>query len=286
MTTTSSVPQLRDRPDILRWQPPTWDGFVGNRHLKRCFQRLLKKIRRMGKQDANKDRGRLCFLVTGLSRSGKTAMVRFLVRCLTCRRLDPISLNPCDGTCENCNGRFQLFGNDGAWGTHGCSFGDGPLDRLEFHPIDCSMVYSPKDFADELIKLSATFDGIRLMFLDEVHRLVKRGLDEMLLRNVEDKQYIWILSTAKPTGLEDMLMNRFLKLRTERPEPEILQKWLVERCHEWGIRWESEAVRRVVEKCNCVPGTALHALALAALDDDEGLSLDLVENEWQVSLDD
>lgn len=45
------------------------------------------------------------------------------------------------------------------------------------------------------------------------------------------------------------------------------------------------AILRVVEKSNRVVGTALHALALASIDPKEGLTLDLVENDWIVKID-
>jgi hypothetical protein len=83
-----------------------------------------------------------------------------------------------------------------------------------------------------------------------------------------------------------MFLNRLLKLKTELPEVEEMEHWLVDRCEEWGITWEPEAILRVVEKSNRVVGTALHALALAAIDPEVGLTPYLVENDWVVKLDD
>jgi hypothetical protein len=109
-------------------------------------------------------------------------------------------------------------------------------------------------------------------------------MDEMLLKAVEEKEAIWFFSTAKPEGLEDMFQNRLLKLVTELPSTDAMAKWLADRCEEWAIPWQAEAIIRVVEKSNRVVGTALHAIALASLDDEEGLTLDLVENDWIVKL--
>ena len=55
--------------------------------------------------------------------------------------------------------------------------------------------------------------------------------------------------------------------------------WLCRLCDDWGIRWESLAVHRVAAKSNNVPGIALKCLAIAALDPDEGLSLEVAE-DW------
>jgi len=110
-------------------------------------------------------------------------------------------------------------------------------------------------------------------------------MDEMLLKEVEEKNFLWIFSTAKPQNLEDMFVNRLIQLTTELPTSSEMEQWLCDRCDEWGIAWEPEAILRMVEKSNRVVGTALHALALAAIDPDEGLTIDLVENDWKVKLD-
>ena len=89
-------------PDILRWPPSRWDLFLGNKRIIKHFRRLVKKIRSIIDGGVKEDFSRLCFLLFGPSRSGKTALVKFLVRCITCKSLDPETLNPCDGTCSTC----------------------------------------------------------------------------------------------------------------------------------------------------------------------------------------
>jgi hypothetical protein len=81
-----------------------------------------------------------------------------------------------------------------------------------------------------------------------------------------------------------MLLNRAIKVPTELPSATEMETWLCDRCDEWGIEWQAEAIVRVVEKSNRVVGTALHALALASLDPEEGLTPELVENDWIVRL--
>jgi hypothetical protein len=95
---SNSRPVRTVRPDILRWLPSRWGDFIGNYRLIRHFKKLLKKIRRMVIVGGVVDLNQLCFLLTGDSRSGKTAMVKFLVRCIVCREFDETTLNPCPGT--------------------------------------------------------------------------------------------------------------------------------------------------------------------------------------------
>ena len=269
-------------PDILRWMPSRWEDFTGNRQIKRFLMKTLKKLRHQMSSDANIELNRLCFLLTGRSRSGKTALTEFFVQCLGCRMLDLESLNPCKGNCDYCQSRT---GRDGVEGLEHLQHKDSWCEFKyvpHFIPVDCTRIYTPQELRkviDSLFDYEGT-GHVGVVYLDEVHRLVKRQMDEILLKAIEQKPFMWILSTAKPSELEDMLTNRLLKFSTDLPSPADLGFWLCDRCDEWGINWQPEAVDRVVEKSNCVVGTALHALALASLDPEEGLTLDLVENDW------
>lgn len=273
------------RPDILRWLPSRWEEFIGNYRLIRHFKKLVKKVRRMA-PGVVIDLNQLCFLLTGDSRSGKTAMVKFLVRCIVCRNFDEATLNPCPGTCPTCSQRPAECGLSGLNSTLLAYDANGSeVVPVHFAVIDCTLIHTPEQLRNHLVAMSDTYPGIRVFYFDEVHRLVRHGMDEMLLKAVEDKQAIWFFSTAKPKGLEDMFRNRLLKLATEAPVENEMASWLFDRCTQWGIPFEDEAIIRVVEKSNRIVGTALHALALASIDDDRGLTLDLVENDWVVKLD-
>lgn len=279
----SNPTQCIVRPDILRWIPDRWDLFLGNYSISRRFKKLVRKVRGMVENKTLVDLNKLCFLLTGESRSGKTAMVKFLIRCIACKEFDDDTLNPCSGTCTTCRQRPELAGLEGLYAEVE-AYGPDGRERLPLHfsLIDCTKIYTPDQLRDHLVRLGSVYNGIRVFYLDEVHRLVHRGMDEMLLKTVEEVEAIWFFSTAIPDDLEDMFKNRMLKLATELPTASELGNWLVDRCNEWAIPWQPEAILRVVEKCNRVVGTALHALALASLDDDEGLTLEMVENEWQV----
>ena len=280
---TKILPRSGEVPDILRWEPPTWEHFLGNQRLKRHLKKLVKRMRGQLRLTGHvPDVNRLCFLVTGGSRTGKTALIKHTIRCLSCQELDEETLNPCNRTCHVCRQRPETLGLQGLFSS--VELDDERLN-LNFSIVDCTKIHTPEQLREHLISTTSWMEGLRINYFDEVHRLVHRGMDEMLLKEVEDKNFLWIFSTAKPQDLEDMFLNRLIKLKTELPEPAEMELWLADRCEEWGIRWEPEAILRVVEKSNCVVGTALHALALASLDPDEGLTSDLVENDWVVKLD-
>jgi DNA polymerase III gamma/tau subunit len=275
-------------PDILRWSPPIWEGYLGNKRIKRYLKKTLKKLRRQMGSNAAVELNRLCFLLTGPSRTGKTAMVEFFVRCLGCRTLDLDTLNPCRGDCEYCR---EQPARDGVHGLEHLQRKDSWCDAKHvphFVIVDCTRIYTPNELRAEVDSLR-DYEGegnIVVVYLDEVHRLVRRSMDEILLKTVEQMPFLWVLPTAKPSELEDMLKNRLLKFSTELPSQAELVGWLCDRCNEWGIQWESEAVVRVAERSNCVVGTALHALALASLDPEEGLTVELVEEDWELGTSD
>lgn len=272
----------RPSPDILRWIPSRWDQFVANRRAIHHLQRIAKSVRSMAESGSIRDLANMCCLMTGHSRTGKTALMKFLVRCIVCNAFDHSTLTPCGGTCSTCRQNPSLSGLQGLFSTLTMS---SPECRAQvpvhFTPIDCTMIASSGDLRARLFTLSPDFEGIRIFFFDEVHRLAKHGMEEMLLKTIEEKQALWFFSTAKPEELEDMFKNRLLRISTELPTIEEMAGWLADRCNEWGIAWEEDAIIRVVEKSNRIAGVALHALALAALDE-SGLTRELVENDWIV----
>lgn len=269
-------------PNPLRLPLTRWDQILGNRKLKRTLQGLVRRIRSEMRQTGTvSDAGRLCLLLTGPSRSGKTATVNLCLRSLTCQKLDEETLDPCDGTCPTCRQRPEIFGLEGLYAL---AEAQDSRTQVNVSVVDCTKIDSPSQLRERLTEIGYLRDGLQVCCFDEVHRLVSRGMDEMLLKEVEEKNFLWIFSTAKPEQLEDMFLNRLIKLETEPPTPAEMEKWLCDRCDEWGINWEPQAIVRLVEKSNRIVGTALHALALASLHPEEGLTLDRVENDWKAKL--
>ena len=273
----TSLLTTRERPDILRWMPARWDQIIGNRHLKRFFQKLLRRIRKQIAAGETPDLSRLCLLISGESRSGKSMTVKLFVRCLTCEALNPETGDPCDGTCGRCRDRPHLYGLEGLHSAMTTPEGTTPV---QLSIIDSTRIAGPAELREMLVRCHSQLEGIRVLFFDEIHRLIDKSMDSMLLKAVEDLNYFWIFATAKPEGLEDMFLNRLTKLRTERPTIPEMAGWTADRCEEWKIDYEAEAVVRLVEKSNRTVGLALHALVLASLNDG-GLTVDLVENDWE-----
>lgn len=278
-----TVNTLNQPPDILRLPLNSWNQVLGNYRSKRKLQQLVRRIRSQVRITGQiPDANRLCLLLTGASRSGKTAMVKLFVRSLSCQALNEETLDPCNRTCSPCRQRAEQFGLQGIDAAIAV---EDARKEVHFSVVDCTKIHTPEQLREHLIGVNDWQDGLRIYYFDEVHRLVNRQMDEMLLKEVEEKNFLWIFSTAKPQNLEDMFVNRLIKLETELPTSAEMEQWLCDRCDEWGINWQPEAILRVVEKSNQIVGTALHALALAAIDPDEGLTLDLVENDWRVKLD-
>lgn len=282
MTMTIREPK-NVRPDILRWLPSKWDHIIGNRTLKTFFKKLLRRLRKVTEPGQLPDLNRLAMLLVGNSRSGKSSMIKFFLRCLICEEWDAETMNPCDGGCRTCRQKFDLFGLEGFDVEFYTPEG---TRRVKLAIVDCPKISGPSELRD---KLNTTChdtdpDEFRVMYFDEVHRLVDRQMDHMLLTAIEDRNFIWIFATAKPENLDEMFLNRLVKLKTEEPNEVEMIDWIIGRCNDWKINYEPEAVLRTVEKSNRIPGTALHALAIASLEPEEGLTLELVENEWDVKV--
>jgi replication-associated recombination protein RarA len=150
---------------------------------------------------------------------------------------------------------------------------------IHMSTINCADVESRQALKDSIQQGLNIVDGLVVLFLDEAHRLAKGHFDSSLLTSVDDTKVLWIVATAKPDDLEEMFTNRFHLLSTERPTIDDMADWLSIKCEERNIAYEDNALFRLIEKCDRVPGMALHALAVAAVDP-EGLTLDFVENGW------
>jgi Holliday junction resolvasome RuvABC ATP-dependent DNA helicase subunit len=275
--------------DIPRWVPQNWEQFIGIQRAVRRFKGVVKNLRRLiatgSAEHSSLPMNCPNLLLTGPSRSGKTAMVKLLIRCLICKEFDAVTLSPCQKSCRACMYEPELVGNEGLF-AEGLAYGANGRTQIpvQLHIVDCTKIKSREDLDSKIGKLGAENQGLRIYYFDEVHRLITRAMDEMLLKAVDDIPGLWILSTAKPAGLEDMLLNRFVKISTELPTEKELAEWLADRCNEWRIAWKVNALVRVVERSNRVPGIALHALGLASLNEDR-LTLDLVENDWEIDVD-
>lgn len=251
--------------DIKRWIPTKWEDVVGNRNIMEHFQDILRA-------SLDNEFNGLNTLITGSSRSGKTAIVKLFARCLYCGQLDRKTLNPCQFECENCRqdvGRFGLQGIDVFVQER----------NVHYLPLDCAAI-TEVELRDKLTDLR-DYSGFRIAFMDEAHRLVRRCMDEQLLKPVEERaNTMWIVASAHTAELEAMFKKRFVRLQTELPTIEELSIWLMDRCNEFGINEidSPDTIIRLAERSNQVPGDALQVLARAAIKRPKRLTDQLVES--------
>lgn len=259
--------------DIERWLPARWDQVIGNQALKEYFWDMIWCVR----QEAH--RSGFNMLLTGDSRGGKTSGVTLGIKALGCFNLDWETFNPC-GDCANCRAKLQLSGNDG-WENWVDLYEDEATAkksvRFVYLSLDCTRLNEAE--IDKAIAKVRVDDGyLKIIYLDEVHRLVRRGLDEQLLKPLEQIEAIWIASSAyvkqddhddghrdgpKSSTLEKMFQNRFtFRVVTQKPSVDELTVWLAERCEEWGIQVEAaeSTLQRLAERSSCLPGMALQVV--------------------------
>lgn len=251
--------------DIKQWIPKSWQDVVGNFDLKEHFHDILRA-------SLDGEFNGLNTLVTGPSRSGKTAIIKLFVRCLYCDQLDRDTLTPCQYECRNCRADVSRFGLQGI---------EVQSQEQDVHylPIDCAGI-TENELRDKLIDLR-DYSGFRIVFLDEAHRLVRRSMDEQLLKPVEERSNtMWIVASAHTGELEAMFKKRFVRLQTQLPSIEEFSIWLTDRCQEFGIfNIDSPStIIRLAERSNRNPGDALQVLARAAIKRPKRLTRQLVEN--------
>ncbi len=259
--------------DIERWTPTRWDQIVANQSLKEYFWDMIYCTRKEG------HRSGFNMLLTGNSRGGKTSGITLGIRALGCFHLDMDTFNPC-GRCANCQAKIGLYGNDGYENWVDLYEDEETAKkavRFLYLPLDCTRL-NEADIDNVLAKVRVNDGNLKIVYLDEVHRLARRGLDEQLLKPLETCEAIWIASSAyvrkdergdvvddsrKTSSLEKMFQNRFtFRLETQKPTVDELTLWLAERCEEWGIRVENaeQTLERLAERSCCLPGMALQIL--------------------------
>lgn len=234
----------------MTWVPQRWEDIVGNEELVEVLQDIVYDVR------VKDEHTPMNVLAHGPTREGKTSTIKLFARCLFCSQFDIDSLNPCDGTCENCGIDVARYGLQGV---------DVYLPEMRVHylPIDCTAITEP-ELTAKLIELR-DFAGVRLVWLDEAHRLCRRSMDEKLLKPVEERNFNWILTTSEPEQLEKPLLNRFQRVRTQLPSVPDLSHWLADRCQEFDIEWDQAGTLiRLAERANRVPGLALQVLDRAS----------------------
>jgi hypothetical protein len=144
---------------------------------------------------------------------------------------DEATMTPCIGICDGCK---EIFANvpQGDWGLF-TLYASANNIPIHFFLINCAKIYTPKELNDKLAEISqCSGSGYTIVFMDEVHRLVQRNMDVILLKDVEEAKYFWFFATAKPKDLEDMFDNRAILIATELPTVREMEHLLVGLCDE------------------------------------------------------
>ena len=267
--------------DPILFLPRSWDDVCGCHQVKSHYRDLITAVR------LKKQRSGWNTLLAGVSRSGKTSITRFAIDALACRKFDPVGLAPC-GECETCCGRIHSYPQ---------SQGYELFDTLHYYHVDCASLTSSE--LDAILDFTGRnhTNLVTIVYLDEIHHLSK-GMDQRLLKPLEDDRAIWIGTSAYLTSddrpdrvksLDQMVLNRFPdKLVTTLPSLEELHDFLYDRCVESQIKVEQPSkpltqgqrdptLMRLAERCGRVPGRGLQVLSKAFKRGDI-LSLNMVEN--------
>ena len=160
--------------------------------------------------------------------------------------------------------------------------------RFHYFPVDCTRI-SEADLERILLTVRRDDDTLKVIYLDEVHRLGRRFMDEKLLKPLEESRAIWIASSAYVKKEEDegtkkldkMFQNRFtFRIDTERASVGEFAIWLAQRCEDFGIKCDEPKVvlTRLAERSNQIPGMALQALNKAHKKRSKLLTLEMVED--------
>lgn len=264
MTQIIHPPEVPD--DLERFSPSSFEEIVGNDELKEFCQDMIYCVRVKGHKSG------FNMMTNGPSRDGKTATINLAIKALLCCNLNMETMRPC-GVCENCTSKHYLNGT-GEWNNI-VDFSDNPeLNpmpiRFHYFPIDCAHLDS--EGIDDLILNIRIDDGnLKIVYLDEFHKLARREMDEKLLIPTEKYPVIWLASSAviekehqdDKKKVDKMFQNRFsFRIKTQRPDSKKLLSWLIARCQQFEIKVEKaeKTLPRLVERSNRSPGMALQVL--------------------------
>jgi len=254
------------------WRAHRWDDVIGNYRMKRFVRALATKIRTAYETTGKVPLAYLCpLLLVGGSRTGKTEMFRMLTRYLMCNALDADG-NPCPDTCPACRERPDVEGRAGLFAEVVNLRAGVPID---IRVLDGGRINTPAAINQFLANVTEYHDRLTLVFVDEAHRLAPNHGDEMLLKFVEDFRGLVILATANPEPLDAMLCKRLIVQKTEPPTDSEFAGWIANRCLDFNVPFEDEAIIELVHESNRVPGLALKKIAEAGFEP-AGLTLEFL----------
>lgn len=236
---------------IERWVPSHLDEVIGCTEARNHFRDILR----------NDGRG-VNTLLSGPSGSGKTSTVKAFTRSLMCPNRDSESGRPC-GKCDACR-TFDVRYDD--VGLFACCQGRTVKgESMNFFPVNCGRVTESE--LRKLLADRAQYEGLFLIYLDEVHRLIRRKMEHMLLVPLQEMDALWIASSAMTGELDRMFRRRFsAKIETTLPSVPEMVAFLGERCRTWGIAVDKhpETLRLLARRCRQITSDAIGRIAVAA----------------------
>lgn len=201
------------------------------------------------------------YLLVGSSGGGKTTIARIIARTVMCE-----TRNAC-GTCASC-----LASED---------FGSHP----DYQELNCG----ENGKIDEIRRIISTshnspiLGGMRVIILDEAHRLTGPSL-EALLKPLEEpaEKTLWILCTTETQSLKDTIKNRCNIIPIKPVDPATLAKYLFKLSKkELGKDFNKTVMKPVSIGIADMTGGYIRS-ALSTLD----LALKLIRNESEMEAED
>jgi hypothetical protein len=230
---------------IKSWIPRQWNQVVGNDDLVEHYRAMLPAMR-AGEIGDNT-------MISGDSRTGKTAVTQFFVRCLMCDTPNMQTGDPC-GECNNCKDSSVLEGHSGL-------FNHLNYGHVHFATMDCTK--ADADDVDAFASSMTSFADIKVAYLDEVDCLHRsqHHHEKRLLTRTCSSDTMWIASAVSVENLDRAFRKRFTLVDTQLPDKDLLALWLTDRCKEWGIMWDDEeTLILLADKAKRNPGDTLRVL--------------------------
>lgn len=259
------MPKLLITPlEIQNWVPPTLNHIVGCPVLRSHFCDMLRV-----------DGCGVNTFVFGEPGTGKTAVVKAFVRSLMCPHRERESGTPC-GNCETCRS-FDVRYDDKGLFAHLQPRATGSCEAIHFYPVNCGEVTEAK--LREILSELREYEGHSLVYLDEVHRLIRRKMEHMLLVPLQELKTMWIASTAMPDDLDRMFQRRFAaKIATTLPEVAELTEFLRQRCEQWNVSVDHDpgTLDLLARRSRRITSDAVGQIAVAAGTKNRTLTRDLV----------